>query len=245
MPKQGGLGQRFFVGGYDLSGDVGAVQTARGIRNLLEVPGLDKSAMERIVGRRDGEISFNSWYNPTVDQQHTALKDLPTGDRDVMYCDGALVGNPAACLHGKQINYDWNLGNDGSLQASIQALANEFGLEWCKQLTAGLRTDGSATNGASVDDAAATAFGASAYLIMRSFAGTSCVVKIQDSADNSSFADVTGLTFATITVNTPQGQRLETALTATLRRYVRVVTTGTFSNIQFAVAYCRYLAARD
>lgn len=52
--------------------------------------------------------------------------------------------------------------------------------------------------------------------------------KVQDSADNSSFADVTGLTFAQITAaNTTKLLRLN--LMGDQRRYLRIVVTPAFT----------------
>jgi hypothetical protein len=65
-------------------------------------------------------------------------------------------------------------------------------------------------------------------------------VAVQDSADNSTFTAVTGLTFTAVTA-APAWQRLATTGNATLRRYVRAVTTGTFSGATFAVVLDRNL----
>lgn len=87
---------------------------------------------------------------------------------------------------------------------------------------------------------AVTAFGAQAYLQVTAFTGTDVTVTIQDSADNSSFSNVTGLAFtATTTAHTTQ--RIATANNATIRRYVRAITTtsGGFTSATFAVALVR------
>ena len=86
-----------------------------------------------------------------------------------------------------------------------------------------------------------SAFGAQAHLQVTGFAGTSVTVAVQDSADNSTFTAVTGLTFTAATA-APAWQRLATG-NATVRRYLRIATTGTFSNAVFAVALTRNLAA--
>jgi hypothetical protein len=66
--------------------------------------------------------------------------------------------------------------------------------------------------------------------------GTDVTVKIQDSADNVSFADVSGLAFTQLTAGRT-AERLATANNATIRRYLRAVTvtTGGFSSLAFAV----------
>lgn len=245
MAKQSGLGDNFYIGGYDISGDVAAVTTISARTALLPLVGIDKSAHERINGQRDGELSFNTWFNDATDQEHDALKGLVNTDRVVMYFRGTTLGNPVAALIGKQINYDWDRGDDGSLRGTVQCLPNAFGLEWGESLTAGKRTDTGATNGASIDyGSVSSLFGMAAYLEVFSFTGTNVLVKVQDSADDVAFADITGGTFATV-AGAPAQERIETGLTATIRRYVRVITGGTFTNVVFAVSFVRYLGARD
>jgi hypothetical protein len=245
MPKKSGLGQAIYVGGYDLSGDVGAVQTVSGGPDALEVTAINESAPERIGGIKSGEISFNSWFNTSAGQEHPALSSLPTTDRIVLYVDTPAIGGAAAGLNGKQINYDSDRAADGSLALSVQVLSNGETLEWCEMLTAGKRTDSTATTGASIDfGSVSSLFGASGYLEVFSVTGTSVTVTIEDSADNGTFAAVTGLAFTAVTPGgAPSGQRLETLPTATIRRYVRATTTGTFSNAVFAVGFIRHLTA--
>jgi len=80
-----------------------------------------------------------------------------------------------------------------------------------------------------------TAFGAQAYLQVTQITGTSVTVAVQDSADGASWANVTGLSFTAVTA-APNTQRLATAGNATIRRYLRVITTGTFNPASFACA---------
>jgi hypothetical protein len=87
----------------------------------------------------------------------------------------------------------------------------------------------------------ATAFGCQAYLQVFAFTGTDVTIKLQDSADNSTFTDLAGATFGAITSTTPQGLRIGISNTATVRRYVRVSTTtsGGFTSCTYAVAFVR------
>jgi hypothetical protein len=122
----------------------------------------------------------------------------------------------------------------------VSAQANGYGIEWGQQLTAGIRTDTAATNGTGIDTTASASFGGQAYLQAFSFTGTDVTVKIQDSADNATFADVTGMAFTQITAG-PTSERIAIANTATIRRYVRAitVTTGGFSSLSFAVNFIK------
>lgn len=253
MAKQSGLADLFLVDGSDLSGDVGAIQKIGMPRGLLESTGLDKSAEEKLYGLRDGEIVFNSYYNDV--QEHVVLKTLSASDRFLQYHRGRTLGAPAASLYARQVNYDWQRTKDGALVGSIQGLGDGYGTEWGESLTAGIRTDTAATSPATGVDGqlltgglvgASSAFGAAAYLALFSFGGTSATIKIQDSADNSAFADIPGMTFTIVTLNIQHGERVETVtLTSTVRRYVRVITTGVFGDCKFAVNFVRYLGARD
>lgn len=240
MAKTSGLGDNCYVGGYDLSGDIGALSKISGSVTTLDVTGVNKLAFERIGGLRDGGIDFSAFFNPSTAQAHPVLSALPTTDVIVSYYRGTAVGNAAACLVSKQLDYAPTRGNDGSLTIAVSAVANGFGLEWGDQLTAGLRTDTAATNGASIDGTASTAFGAQAYLNLTAFTGTDVTVKVQDSADNVTFADVTGLVFTQVTAGVT-AERVATAAGATIRRYLRAVTvtTGGVTSVTFAVTVVR------
>jgi hypothetical protein len=236
MSKQSGLGDNLYVAGYDLSGDIGSLSKIGGGIQTLDTTGIDKSAHERIGGQRDGSLEFTSFFNDAAGQEHPVLSALPTSDIGLLYARGTVLGNPAACMVAKQVGYDGNRADNGAFTFKVSALANSYGLEWGRLLTAGKRTDTTATNGSGVDTAASASFGGQAYLQVFSVAGTSVTVAIEDSADNISFAAVAGLAFTAATPGaSPQTQRLAISNTSTIRRYVRAVTTGTFSNAVFAV----------
>lgn len=236
MAKTGGLGDNLYVGGFDLSGDINSISNIGGGVNPLPVTGINRSAMERIGGERDGRVDFVAYFNTAVGAAHLRLSPLPTTDQIITYCRGTNLGDEAACLIGKQINYDPTLAQDGTFTFAVNAQASTAGLEWGNQLTAGLRTDTAATNGTGYDTAASLSFGAQAYLQVTALTGTDATVKIQDSADNITFADVAGLTFTQVTA-APATQRLATVNTATIRRYVRAstVTTGGFTVLTFSL----------
>ncbi|MBA4865911.1 hypothetical protein H1V43_32120 [Streptomyces sp. PSKA54] len=240
MAKQSGLGDNFYIAGYDVSGDLASVNVSGGPA-ALEVTGIDKSAYERTGGLRTGAMSWQAWFNPATDRAHSRFKTLPTADVITTYCRGTTLGNSAAAMVAKQINYDGTRGDDGSFTFQVEAQSNAFGLEWGRLLTAGKRTDTTATNGSSVDfGTGSTTFGLQAYLHVFAFTGTSVTVKLQESSDNGgadAWADVTGGAFTAATGIT--SQRIATSSTQTVERYLRVVTTGTFSNAVFAVVVNR------
>lgn len=243
MSKQTGLGDQLYVDGYNLSGDIGSLGgISSGVTGTFDVTGIDKSAHERILGLRDGGLEFSAFFNDDAGQAHPRLSALPTTDRVLTYCRSQVLGAPAAGLVAKQIDYNPTRAADGALTIAVQAEANGYGLDWGHQLTAGQRTDAAATDGTGVDlTTVSTTFGWQAYLHVFAFTGTSVTVTLQDSADNVSFANLTGGAFTAATGIT--SQRLAGSPTATVRRYVRAITSGTFSNAVFAVAFTRNEAA--
>lgn len=236
MSKQGGLGHKLLIAGYDLSGDTNSYEVTGGAE-LLEVTGIDKSGKERIGGLRDGSIKWTSFFNPVAGQAHPVLSALPTNDIQANLLAGTTLGAPAASLIGKQTNYPPKRASNGQLTIDIEAVANAWGLEWGIQLTPGIRADTTATTGTGVDLTTSASFGAQAYLQVLGVTGTSVTVAVEDSADNVTFAAVTGLTFTAATGITTQ--RLATANTATIRRYVRATSTGTFTAASFSVVLVR------
>lgn len=245
MPKQSGLAQNLYVGGYNLSGDIGSLSSVHGGNSPLPMTGIDKSAKERVGGQRDGELDFTAWFNPSAGQAHPVLSALPTADVIVTYCSAVTLGSQACCQVSKQVNYDPKRSDNGSLTFNTKAKANAFGQEWGFQLTAGLRTDTTATSPATGVDTidVTSSFGWQAYLQVITFAGTSVTMTIQDSADNSAFANLSGGAFTAVTA-APATQRLVSASgTDTVRRYLKVNTTGTFSNAVFSVVFIRNLVA--
>ncbi|MCW2899013.1 MAG: hypothetical protein JWO67_1278 [Streptosporangiaceae bacterium] len=234
MAKQTGLGARLYLGGDDLSGDIQSVAISGGPA-LLDVTDITQSAYSRLGGLRDGNIKIVSYWDPSL--AHPVLSQLPTTDQIVTYATAPTIGAPSASLNGLQINYDGTRGTDGSYTFAVEAQADGFGLEWGVMLTPGMRTDSTATAASSAnsfDTGASLSLGGQAYLHVNAFSGTSVTVAIWDSADNSTFAAVTSFAFTAATAASTQ-QRIAIGSSATIRRYVAVATTGTFSSAQFAV----------
>ncbi len=191
MAKQTGLGDNFYLDGYNISGDVGSLQTMRNSRTLLDVTGIDKDAHERLPGLGDAEMSFNNWFNPTDDTPgpagaHFILKDI-LNDRHALYFRGTALGGPIAAMIAAQASYVLNRGNDGSLSGTVQ-LMNAGGrlIEWGHSLTAGVDTvvgAGNLTGVLDLDDTQGSA-GLSAYwqlFSLSGIAGNDINIKLQHS----------------------------------------------------------------
>lgn len=233
MAKGHGLNQRFFIGGRDLSGDVGAIQEAGSSRQFLETPVLNQEAMVRIRGRTDGRLVFNTWFDDAANLAHSGLSLLPTADVVVLWANRPTLSAVAAGILGKQVNYDWTRPADGSLLGTVEVVANGFPLEWLEMLTAGLIT---AVPTASQNNGAATSNGLIAYVE----SDNNKTVRIQDSADNAVWATL--LDFAAAAGKTAERK----TVAGTVRQYLRVTTSdGLLDGNGAAVAVRRGLALDD
>jgi len=253
MAKQGGMGMQLLIDGYNIGGDTQQVDKIGAQLSTLEFTDITEFGHERKIGLRDGSFETTHFLNVAAARAHAALSPLPTTDRittiGIPTATALAIGDPAASMVAKQLNYDPTRAADGSLLFKVSASANGFGMEWGRLATAGLRTDTTATNGTGLDlgtDPSATvSFGLQAYLQVLSFTGTSVAIKLQGSSDNGSgdaFADVTGGAFASVTT-APQSQRIATSAVLAVERYIRVVTTGTFSECTFLVQVSRNTVA--
>ncbi len=243
MAKESGLGDQLFIDGYDIGADVSAISTLSTPRETLPATGITQYANERLFGKRDGQVEFTNYFDDATDAEHDALKRLPMTDAHIMFLHGTTLGGESYSIVGKQIGYDPTRGDDGSLTFGVSASANSFGSDWGNQLTAGKRTDTVATLGTSIDTLASASFGWQAYLQVFSITGTSVTLTLEDSADNITFLPISGGAFTAATTRTVQ--RLQSSSdTATVRRYIRVSSTGTFSNAVFAVSITKNDALR-
>lgn len=248
MGKQTGLGDQLYIGGYDIGSDIQGIGSLSTPRAVLEMTGITKSAFERAYAHTDAQGEFTSYFNDADDQILAALKGLPRTDVSLMYLRGSGLGEQAFCTVAKQLNYDGNRGDDGSLLFSTTVQGSAYGADWGVQLTAGKETDASAGSGTGVEleGAASVSFGFQAYLQVFSLGSGTANIKIQHSQDDAAtdaYADLTGGAFTAVTGRT--AQRIASASeTLAVEKYVRVVTSGTFTDLVFAVAFNRNLALR-
>lgn len=249
MAKVSGIGASLYVAQYDVSGDIGAIGNINNPRATLSVTSIQDAAQSKILGRKDGSLGFSSYWNVAAGQAHPVLSALPTTDRIVSCFLGSTLGDAAASMTAKFIDYAQALGEDGSLIVTNSAEANGFGLEWSGgetgdgMLTTGKQSFVSGTvNGASINlGSASTLFGAAAYMHLFTMPSGTATFAIQDSADDLTFADVTGMVFTAATG--PTSERVQGATGATVRQYVRLQGRGVHGTAEVAVNFIRYLAS--
>ena len=119
MAKQSGLGDYIAVddsGGTarDISNDVTSY-SVNIPQNLFDVTGIDKSAMERLVGLGDGTVSLNGVCNFASNKSHDVFKTR-TGTRTVtLAVGGNTSSNPELNMEMLVTEYNIERGDDGAL----------------------------------------------------------------------------------------------------------------------------------
>lgn len=244
--KSSGLGAALWVGGYDVGASTNSLSRISGGNAPIVMTDITQSAMARDGGQRSGGFDIVSYWNPDAGGSHDAYSPLPTADALATYAAYTpAIGVPCASVIGKQLNYDGNRTQDGGFLLNVTVESNGYGTQWGFLATAGARTDTAATAAAAVSpldqgSASPGAFGLVMFVHLFAFTGTSVTIKLQESSDNSgdAYADVTGATTGALTT-ARQGLRIQTGSIA-VERYLKVVTTGTFSNAVFAVQVYRH-----
>ena len=243
MAKSSGLGQRMWVHGRDISGDVGSLQSLATPKRVIENPqGIDSSAVQRLLAHGDGLLGFTGWFNDAPDQLHDALSGLPLTDLVSLVAMSTTRGAAAYALVGKLVDHAHNRTADGALQITASMEANLVPGEWGVMVTAGSETIASAGDLGSLDENgadASSALGASAVLQFISLGSGTPTIILEDSTDNAVFATL--ITFTATPA--PVGQRL--TVTGNVDRWLQMTATGTFTNAVIAVMFRRGTAADD
>jgi hypothetical protein len=157
MSKRNGLGMYLFVGGYDLSGDVGQLDALETARGLQDVTTINDSGRGRLHLQKGGRIAFTGFFDDAALAEHDALKLVPTADVVGTVLFSSTLGDVGCGLTGKRVGYPFTRNTDGSLGWSNEILSNNDDLHYGKSLTAGKRTDTGAANGTGVDMGAGAA----------------------------------------------------------------------------------------
>lgn len=235
MGKQGGLGANFYVAGFDLSGDTNDIKNITGGPKLWDVTDVTQFAHARLGLQRNGDVAWTSFFDPAPGQEHAWASSLPLTDQlCTAFMPPLLPGSPAAGCQSLLVGYETKRSASGELTVDFSVQSDGFGVEWGKALTGGKRTDSAATVGPFFDNGAAFTFGGQAYFQVFAFSGTSAVIDIQSATTSGGSYATTGLTSSSITA-APFAQRVQVPNNTTINEFLKVVTTGTFTNLVFAV----------
>jgi hypothetical protein len=243
MAKTSGLNVRLYVQGRDLSGDANALSSVGYSNNLYDITTLDSAASKRLMGNADGTLSVNSYFEDTATTGSHAVftsnsGKLPTADQNVVVALGSSAGDGFYGLVSKEADYNVN-GTYGSALATTASFSTTGGIvpAFGEMLTAHVDTHASAGSGTVVDSGASSTNGGYGFLQVISVASGSVVVNLQESTSSGgSYSNF--ITFSTVaTAGAPTAE--VSAMTGTVQRYIKVTTTGTFSNAKIVVGFSR------
>lgn len=200
-----------------------------------------KKSRTRVAGLEDHALSFGGFFDPVSDGIDAELKAIKAGESAVpatIGYGGLAVGQGVSMINGILSSYevadpvaevvtftaDMEGHDGGGTGVSLHDLTAETATGNGTGVDAGART-------------VTTSAGGVGHLHVTAVAGTtpSITVKIQDSADGTTFADI--LTFTAATARTSERK----TMTGTVRRHIRVIwtITGTSPSFTFTVAFVR------
>lgn len=234
-----GKNVKVYVDEFDFSSYFNDV-TAGTTVETAETTAFGSTAKEYLAGLMDGTISLSGMFEGTAD---TGTDDYFSGalggtnkQKVIVATSGHSVGARAVMLQSDSTSYEvsGSIGDVVQTSAEFQASSGE---EHGVILSSGaaVTTTG---NGTSVDNGAASTNGGVGYIsVPVNTRNGNVTVKVQASADNSTFTDL--ITFTVVSSATKTSERVE--VTGTIARYLRVSYTvaGSTGSATPIVAFSR------
>lgn len=241
-----GKDTKVFVSGYDLTTYLNTANTAMNA-DLAETSTFGSTYKSFVAGLVDSKMTLGGFFDPTTGAIDAVLTSLLGIDTYLtLLPQGDTFGYRGRGMHGVEITYEITTGLDGAAGISMEAQSKKGAEAIIVNTPKAAKTStGNDASGYNSGFVGGTTAGWSAFLQAFAYSGTgtpTCAVKLQDSADNSSFADVSGGAFTTLSAanaNVPGGQRIEG--TGTLRQYTRFLWTiaGTTPSFTIFAAHVR------
>lgn len=224
MAKITGIGAQLWVDAYNVSGDVGAIDSIASSRAQLDYTSIEDDYMSRLPGLGDGSISFSGYFNRASPSLYAAFGSaFGTAITIITASFGTAIGSPAASIGAARSTYSTTRSADGALALSASAESGiGYGVDWGVLLNSRDSATGTATT--TVDNSVATSLGAQAYLHITAVAAGTVTITVQDSADNANFTAVSGLAFTAS--STAVAEYKATSAGAAIARYTRYNVSG-------------------
>lgn len=216
--------------GVALTGTLNQTSAQGALRTIQATPyGVDDR--EFVAGLAEGSVTVGGMFEASTSD--TELYDALDNGRLVTVTFGTAIGDGALLIDANETSYSLRSAPDDlvRLNATFQGTGPVRGGPVLHPLGAETSTG----SFSSADSGASSAFGGVGHLHVSAFTGTNCTIKIQDSANNSTWADL--ITFSSVTGVTSQ----RSTVAGTVDRYLRAnITAGTFTSVTFSVAFARH-----
>lgn len=225
---------------FDLSGYFNEISTKRDVETA-ETTAFGSSAKSYIVGLKDGTISLSGMFDGSanaIDAEMTDVLGDNTGGVITISLTGVTtIGTRVTTATGKMTSYEVSspVGDVVSANAEFQA---DAGITEAISLHA-LGAETATVNSASNDNAVSSADGGAANLhVTANTMNAGDVLKVQHSADNSTWADL--VTFTTVPTVTKTAERKTVAAGTTVNRYLRsTLTASGAGSITYHINFAR------
>jgi hypothetical protein len=235
---------------FDLSAYFNSVDVSTST-DTAETTAFGSTSKSYIVGLADATLSLSGMFAQDADgsdEELQAILGSATTPLVSVLLNAGTIGNRAVVAKAHETNYaisspvadivtvtaDFNASTDGTANLT-------YGLRTGVQLTTGASIAyGSLGDLASSDGGASSANGGMANLhVTANTVDDAVVIKVQDSADDATFADL--ITFSSVSATTKTSE--QKAVTGTVARYLRVTASSasaTTGSITFNVVFARY-----
>lgn len=201
--------------------------------DTAEVTCFGNGSKAYIAGGKDATVSLSGFFDGSASAVDSVLATAIGGTRVLTLSEAGVgtIGNRA--LVGQAIHTSYQVSAPVGDAVTISAEAQVTGGMASGVVLADLTARTAAGNTTAVDNAASSANGAMANVHLTAFTGTNITVKVQHSADNSTWVDL--ITFTQLTAAGSENK----TVTGTVNRYLRVNLSGTFTSATLAVAAAR------
>ena len=131
MAKEAGLGMSVTIdnsagSGQDLTNDITSLSFSTP-QGLIDVTGVDVSAMERIIGLADGNVQITHQFNDAANKSHVVLHANRSGSRTVVIVHSGQTLTMECMIASAA----YNRSNDGSLVGTVDLqLSNGVAPAW-------------------------------------------------------------------------------------------------------------------
>ena len=231
-----GKDNKVLFGAFDLSSYFNSASFSRE-QEVSETTTFGSSQATYIQSTETATASLGGFIDlgtDAVDEELQAVIGSASATPLSIYQGGDTAGNKVVLLNSRIQNYTIDSSVADPVGISASFTGDNFGNG--KSLYALTNTSATA-NTTAVDFGASSSLGGQAQLHCTAHSSANISVKIQSSADNSSFADVSGFSFTAISGTTSE----RIATTNTVNRYVRLAITVTSGSATFSVGYAHNL----
>jgi hypothetical protein len=227
---------------FDLStffSQVSMTKTTQVVDDTRFQPGVALPSRSYIAGPGEGSISLQGPWDAVAAGSDVVLDAAIGTDSIITIGVGgyATVGGPALMMQALEAGYQIRSSVNDAVRVTANATANG-GIRTAGVILQDLAVETTTFNGASVNNLASSAFGGVGHLHVTAFSGTSGTLKIQDSTNDSAWADL--ITFSNVTAVGAQ----RSVVTGTVDQYLRfIISADTFTSMTVACAFARYRRA--